>query len=270
MTDLPFSDEPEPRPRQVTRTSVDELLRRVSPEFAPDEITLSTRYPNPRGQRTTNNSTVSANAQTLDGVLTHPNITGVVRAGTNVVLTNLILDATNASRKMRVEMTPKGITSHIEGIDNDWVQGRCNDVHQALEGDYPSWALWRPTRRRGFLGLGLALDAVAATTAWVTTGERLLSSPLTLILALTLLILIPALCSLVGNRFTRHCHIRIGASDPTWFWQRWSVSDKIALVSVVISTLVLTTQLLTATTSTEGSHQPTRAPNPTATSSELP
>jgi hypothetical protein len=268
MADMPFSSAPEFRPRRVTRTTADEVLRRVNHEFTPDEIMLSTRYPIPRGQRrTVNNPSVTARARTLDDLLNDASIQRVVPGGTDVVLTNLTLEATNSTRKIEVEMTNKRVSALIESTDRDWMQGRCDDLHAVLEGDYPSWALWRSSRRRGFLGL--ALDTVAAATGWIILGDRLLH-PLAAALAFVVLVAIPTLCCQVGNRFVHRCHIRIGASDPSWFWQRWSVRDKLAFTAIVVTILLtLGTQLLTATTSTDGHQQPTRAPNPTATDREL-
>ncbi|MCU8593772.1 hypothetical protein [Streptomyces sp. A13(2022)] len=269
MTDLPFSSEPELRPHKITRKNADELLRRVNQRFRPDEVWISTRYPIPRAQRgADDNPCVSARARTLDDLLNDHRITRVVPGGTDVVLTNLTVEATHPDRKIRVKMTHDGVDTLIECTDQDWVHGRCDDVRHALESNHPSWALWRPSRRRGFLGLGLALDAVAAAAGWIIAGTHLLHLGPALVM-LAVLITTPTLCSLLGHRFAHRGHVRIAHTDPTWFWQRWTVSEKLALAAVLVAILALATQHLTSTNSTEGHHQPSRAPN-TAVGRELP
>ncbi|MFF9157520.1 hypothetical protein ACF1AB_35465 [Streptomyces sp. NPDC014846] len=268
MTDLPFSSEPELRPHKITRKNADELLRRVNQRFDPSEISLSTRYAIPRAQRGAgDNRCVTATASTLPNLLNHPRITGVVTGGTNVVLTNLKLMATHADREITVEMTTRGVDATIKGTDQDWVDGRCEDLRHALEGDHASWALWRPSRRRRVLGLGLALDVLTAAIGWIIFGSQLLHLWPAL-LAVALLLVIPTACCLVGNRFARG-HVRISHTDPTFFWQRWTVSEKIALASVIVAVVALLTQQLTNANSTEGHRAPSRAPN-TAVGRELP
>ncbi|MGY5061163.1 hypothetical protein ACWDFR_45255 [Streptomyces sp. 900105755] len=268
MTDLPFSSDPDLRPHKITRKNADELLRRVNLRFDPGEITLSTRYPIPRVQRGAgDNRCVTATASTLPDLLNHPRITRVVTGGTHVVLTNLKVTATHPDREISVEMTSKGVDASIKGTDEDWVDGRCEDLRHALEGDHASWALWRPSRRRGILGLGLALDVLATAIGWITFGSQLLSL-WAMMVSSALLLAIPTVCWLVGNRFARG-HVRIGHTDPTWFWQRWTVSEKIALASVIVAALAVLTQQLTNSSSTEGHHDPSRAPN-IAVGRELP
>ncbi|AMW08080.1 hypothetical protein A4E84_00010 [Streptomyces qaidamensis] len=268
MTDLPFSSEPQLRPHKITRKNVDELLRRVNLRFDPSEISLSTRYAIPRAQRgADDNRCVTAAADTLLDLLNHPRITRFVTSGSNVVLTNLTLKATHPDREISVEMTSKGVFATVKGTDEDWVDGRCEDLRHALGGDHASWALWRPSRRRRALGFGLALDVLTAATGWGIAGSQLQHLWPALVLG-ALLLVIPTVSMLVGSRLVR-CHLRIGHTDPTWFWQRWTVSEKLALASVTVAVLAILTQQLTNSSSTEGHHAPSRAPN-TAVSSELP
>lgn len=267
MTDLPFSSEPQLRPHKITRKNVDELLRRVNLRFDPSEISLSTRYAIPRAQRgPDDNRCVTATADTLPDLLNHPRITRFVTGGTNVVLTNLTLKATHPDREISVEMTSEGVSTTVKGTDEDWVDGRGEDLRHAFGGDHASWALWRPSPRRRGLGLGLALDALTAATGWIIAGSQLLHLWPALVLG-ALLLIVPTLSTLVGNRLAR-CHVRIGPTDPTWFWQRWTVSEKLALASVTVAVLAVLTQQLTNSSSAEGHHVPSRAPN-TAVSSGL-
>ncbi|MET9896156.1 hypothetical protein ABZZ47_39400 [Streptomyces sp. NPDC006465] len=265
MTTLTYSGDPELRPRRITRTIVDELIRQVNQEFAPHEIELSTRYPIPRGRRTENNPCVRARARTLNDLLNDPSITRFVPAGTDVVLSNLTIEATNTTRKILVEMSNEKVTAHIEGADRDWMQGRCDDLRHTLEGDHPSWALWRSSRRRGFLGLGLALDVAAAAGFWATAGTGVLNSPLGMALSAVLLIATPAVCLLIGNHVAR-CHVRVGASDPVWFWNSWTVENKIAFAALILAALAIAAQFIPgpASDQDQGLHRPpTRAPDTT-------
>ncbi|MDX3848492.1 hypothetical protein [Streptomyces europaeiscabiei] len=259
MTTLTYSGDPELRPRRITRSTVDELIRQVSEDFAPNEVTLSTRYPIPRGRRTDNNPCVHAQKGTLNELLNDPDITRLVPSGTGVVLSNLTIEATSPSRKIVVTMDEDQVTARVEGTDRYWTNGRCDDLRHTLEGDHPSWALWRSPRRRGFLVLGLALDATVAAAGWLTIGTGVLNSPVAAVISAVLFVAIPALSLLIGHNVTR-CDVHVGASDPAWFWRSWTTENKIAFGALILAALALATQFIPGAGSDQGLYQPSRAP----------
>lgn len=263
MTILPFSEEPQLRPCRVTRKIADELIRRVTRHFAPDEIELTTRYPIPRDRRTDHNPCVTTTGGTLAELLNDPGITGSVPGDTAIELSDLTIDR-NTTRMMHVEITRKKVSARIEGADRDWVQARSSEVRQTLEGNHPWWAWWRTPRRRGFLGLGLALDVAAAALWWASTGNLPNSAPAMTASAVTL-VLIPLICWLITSRFTS---VRIGKTDPVWFWQRWTPGDKIACAALAVAVITLGSRLLSPDPSDEG-QAPPRTPHTVAMDREL-
>ncbi|MFE6165392.1 hypothetical protein ACFQ7F_41545 [Streptomyces sp. NPDC056486] len=274
MTTFPYSDDPELRPRKITRVGVDEMLHTMRQEFPAQKINLSTDYRIPRQQGTRTRRTVHVNgAHTLDGLLDDPEIRRTVPTTAAVELTQLTVDAVDADRHICVEITRHGVTALIEGSNRDWVYSRSDELRHAVEdGHHPAWAVWRVSRRRGYLVAGLTLDVLAATLTWVIAGGWILGSAAGLTIALIALMAIPAASVAIGSRYAHRCAVKIRKTTPSWFWQRWNISERIAFCAVIVTLIMLVTNTLVTLNSAQdakGLHTPSRAPNITATDRDL-
>jgi hypothetical protein len=234
-----FTDKPLLRPRRVTRGSTDELLHRISRQFVPSEIELTTSYPVPARRRNENSSHVTVSATTIDELLDDQSIAQVVTHNTVIELTNLTITAQDTTRRVCIAITRHG------------VQGRSREYRLALEGHRSSWrSLWRSSRCRGFTALGLALDAVLLASLHAA-GLELLHTPLGATLLALALVLVPTASCLIGHRFTHRCHVRIGKNDPVWFWHRWTTSERIAFATLLVALITWATGFLANTSRNE-------------------
>ncbi|MCQ4213688.1 hypothetical protein [Streptomyces longispororuber] len=270
MTRLEHFDRPVLRPRKITRVGVDALIHTVSQEFTPDQINLSTDYRIPRQWSPGTRRSIYVNgAHALDELLDDPRIRRELPAAAAVELTQLTLDAEAPGRHIHVAMTRQGVTALIEADNRDWVTGRSQEVKHAVEdGHHPAWAVWRVSRRRGYLVAGLALDLLAVTLAWFIAGSQILHSAAALTIALIALLAIPAAAVAVGDRFVHRCIVKIRKTSLSWFWTPWSISERIAFCALFVTLVVALINLFIALGSADDSKglpAPTHAPNITAT-----